>query len=295
MVSKKSPVILQEDDMPAKRTVKATRVPLATEPTKRILNCLPSRNTENDWLFENAVQAAALLAPAAIPDSKDLREKWWMVGDQGTTGSCVGWATADSVLRWTFVKAQLIAEDDCLSPRFIWMASKETDEFRTPPTTFIEEEGTSLKSALDIARKYGAVPDSCMPFATNQLFQGDAKTFYAMAARLKIASYFNLRPLLSTWASTLFRWRTWLATQGPILTRLGVDETWDRATDTNGDLDIYKPETVRGGHAIALVGYTPTRFIVRNSWGLGWGDKGYAYASLDYAKEAFTEAYGVTR
>ena len=44
---------------------------------------------------------------------------------------------------------------------------------------------------------------------------------------------------------------------------------------------------------LALVGYTPDRFIVRNSWGTGWGDRGFAYASLPYAQEAFTEAYGI--
>jgi C1A family cysteine protease len=32
---------------------------------------------------------------------------------------------------------------------------------------------------------------------------------------------------------------------------------------------------------------------VRNSWGLAWGDKGFAYASDAYAAAAFTEAYGV--
>jgi C1A family cysteine protease len=41
------------------------------------------------------------------------------------------------------------------------------------------------------------------------------------------------------------------------------------------------------------VGYTQDRFIVRNSWGLSWGDKGYGYASLAYTKAAFTEAYGI--
>ena len=59
-----------------------------------------------------------------------------------------------------------------------------------------------------------------------------------------------------------------------------------RPTDTKGKLDVYQPETARGGHAIALVGYTPDRFIVRNSWGTGWGDKGFAYASLEYASSA---------
>ena len=88
-------------------------------------------------------------------------------------------------------------------------------------------------------------------------------------------------------------WRAWLSGKGPILTRLGVDATWDNATATQGNLDVYQPGTVRGGHAVALVGYTPDRFIVRNSWGTGWGDQGYGYASLAYAQAAFQEAYGV--
>jgi C1A family cysteine protease len=57
-------------------------------------------------------------------------------------------------------------------------------------------------------------------------------------------------------------------------------------------LDAYQPETVRGGHAVCLVGYTKNYFIVRNSWSSQWGDNGFAYASNQYAAEAFTEAYG---
>jgi hypothetical protein len=173
-----------------------------------------------------------------------------------------------------------------LSPRFVWMASKETDPIITRPTTFIETEGTSLKSALDIARKFGVVRDAVLPFGTGKLYAGQGSTFYAIAAQRKITAYFNL-------GSSLTNWRTWLATKGPILTRLNVDTTWDLATANDGNLDEYNADVTRGGHAVALVGYKPDRFIVRNSWGTGWGDGGFAYASYDYAQEAFTEAYGV--
>jgi C1A family cysteine protease len=260
---------------------------------KRILNCIPSRETDRDWRLEHAAEAGLLAAaPAAIPASKDLRENWWKIGDQGSTGSCVGWATADSVLRWHFVKAGRLKKDERLSTRFVWMASKETDQFISQPTTFIEVAGTSLKSALDVARKFGLVTESVLPFASAKLFGGEEKAFYALAAQLKITSYFNLS--LST-GHDLADWRTWIATKGPILTRLTVDRTWRDAKATNGNLDVYRPETAKGGHAIALVGYTPDRFIVRNSWGTSlWGDGGFAHASLAYAQDAFTEAYGVS-
>jgi hypothetical protein len=254
---------------------------------KRILNVIPSKKTESDWSYDNATQAGILRTPAAIPGTKDLREAWWKVNDQGETGSCVGWATADSVLRWTFVKAGKVKPNELVSPRFIWMAAKETDEFNSQPTTFIEDDGTSPKAALDIARKFGAVLDKILPFSTGQLFPDPAKTFYAIAAKLKIASYFNL-------GTNLGNWRTWLATKGPILTRLEVDATWDNATATKGQLEIYQPQTARGGHAVSLVGYTTNGFIVRNSWGESWGDNGFAYASWSYAQAAFTEAYGVS-
>jgi hypothetical protein len=226
------------------------------------------------------------LADTSFPVSVDLRADWWDIGDQGATGSCVGWATADSVLRWHLVRAGRIAEADSLSVRFIWMAAKELDEFQSAPTTFIEPEGTSLKAALDVARKYGAVLEADLPFSGGRLFPADAAVFYAKASQLKIASYFNL-------GNNPTSWRRWLASNGPILTRLNVDAVWQNAR-REPRLRTYRPETASGGHAVALVGYDATGFIVRNSWGEGWGDKGFAYADDAYALAAFTEAYGVT-
>ncbi len=251
----------------------------------RILNCTPSRNTENDWHPENALSAGILRA-APIPQAKDLREKWWTLNDQHSTGSCVGWATADSVLRWHLVKAGRLTTKQMLSPRFIWMAAKETDEFNTRPTTFIESDGTSLKAALDIARRYGCVVDNVLPFASGKLYPHEVADFYATAAQYKITSYINL-------GRNLAEWRRWIATKGPILTRLDCDNTWMNAKNTNGRLDAYDAMSMQGGHAVAMVGYDQNQFIVRNSWGTNWGHKGFGYASNAYAAAAFTEAYGV--
>lgn len=252
---------------------------------RRILNCLPSPGQETDWTFGAAVMAG--VADTALPLEVDRREDgWWPVGDQKQTGSCVGWAVADALLRYHFVKAGWIGESDRLSTRFTWMASKEFDEFVTAPTTFIEPEGTSLKAALDVSRRYGAVLERDLPFEGGQLFPGSAQEFYLRAARLKIASYANLGPSPTAW-------RRWLANNGPILARLDVDATWDNAS-AEPTLHVYRPETKHGGHAVALVGYTPHGFIVRNSWGVDWGDGGYVFATNAYAAAAFTEAYGIS-
>jgi C1A family cysteine protease len=258
--------------------------------TRRICNLVPSTNTERDFTFQDSVAAGVLGAVAAPPPSVDLRKAWWTINDQEDTGSCVGWATADGVVRPAMVKANKLPKNQLLSPRFVWMASKEFDEFTTRAQGFIEEAGTSLKSAMDIVRKYGTVKDSLLPFhIVTKMHVGSENAFYAEAAQRKVASYFNLQRNLN-------QWKAWLASNGPILAGLSVDQTWDNATATGGNLDVFMPNTARGGHAIAIVGYLASgRFIIRNSWGTGWGDGGFAYATPAYiAAGFFDESYGIT-
>src|SRR5262245_5021035 len=64
----------------------------------------------------------------------------------GNNGVVRRWASTDGVARYHFVKANRLAQNAKLSPRFIWMASKETDEFVNRPETMIEGAGTSLKA-----------------------------------------------------------------------------------------------------------------------------------------------------
>jgi len=257
--------------------------------TRRICNLVPSRGTDKDWTFRDSIAGGAIRAVTAPPPSVDLRKPWWAINDQEDTGSCVGWATADGVVRYHMVMAGLLPKDQLLSPRFVWMASKEFDEFTTRADTFLEGSGTSLKSAMDIVRKYGAVTDAMLPFhIVTKMHTGPENAFYAEAAQRKVASYFNLQ-------RDLTQWKTWLASNGPILAGLTVDQTWDNAASTGGKIDTFMPNTARGGHAVTIVGYLASgRFIVRNSWGTGWGDGGFGYVSPAYiAAGFFVDSYGV--
>ena len=186
-----------------------------------------------DWRVEHMAAAGMELPESGLAKSVDLRKTWWKINDQGETGACVGWALADSVLRWHFVQAERLNKSDLLSPRFIWMAAKESDEFTDRPETFIEKAGTSLKAALDVARKYGCVGDALLPFQSASLFPGESGPFYIQAAQFKILMYIRLFGLQ--------QWKRWLSrNRGPLLIRVKVDRTWHDAP-SSGHLEFYDP------------------------------------------------------
>jgi len=262
----------------------------APDVSSYICNLTPSTGTDRDWRFADSVAANVMAAPVKAPSSYDLRAAWWGINDQQNTGSCVGWAVADGLVRYQLVAAGRLAQDVELSPRHVWMASKETDVFVSRPQTFIEQAGTSLKDAVRVTQKHGVALMSELPFHIDSAMYGASEAaFYTSCAQRRVGAYFNLR-------RDLTQWRNWLVSNGPILVGLNVDESWDRASANGGRISTFKPATTRGGHAVCVVGYrTDGRFIVRNSWGTAWGDEGFGYVSPSYIAAAFfDESYGVT-
>jgi hypothetical protein len=244
-----------------------------------------SRRPEDDY-----GAARAGLGQAPLPDAVDLREPWHAVRDQGHTASCVGWTLADSILRWHLVRAGRLAPDAPLSARQVWMSAKETDQREDYPSTFLEEDGTSLKAGLDVVRKFGAVLESELPW--DGFAAGSPEAFYASAAQRRLKAYFNLGDDAVPDRSVHFgRWRRWLFEQGPIAVLIKIDRHIEKPTDP---LDDFDEASVAGSHCAALFGYGPDHFLLRSSWGPGWGDGGYARMSLAYTAAAVIESYGVT-
>ncbi len=257
--------------------------------TRRILNLIPSTGTGTDWSVDVAVAVGALTSKP-LPKQVDLRANdWWPIGDQGQTGSCVGWAVADGAMRYLLVQANRLGQKERLSVRHVWMASKETDEFVDRPESFIEDAGTSLKAAVDVCRKHGVVPDPVLPFRLGNLFvTGTTDVFYALAAQRKAASYFNAK-------LDFKEWRRALASGAPIVAGLNVHAEFT-GLGADGVLNAAPPGSSQGGHAVCIVGYrSDGHFILRNSWGTGWGANGFAYVSEAYlAARFFRESYVLT-
>jgi hypothetical protein len=228
--------------------------------------------------------AEAHLGDAELPASVDLRRPWHPIADQGETASCVGWAVADSCVRWHLVEAGKLAPDQRLSARYVWMSAKETDQREEYPSTFLEYDGTSLKAGLDVVRKWGVPLEEELPWE-GRLATTPPEQFNRSARRNRIMAYFNLHQ-----DDRLDEWREWLAKSGPVLVLIAQDASFHACT---GELTTFAGDTVNGSHAAALVGYTPDHFLLRSSWGTDWGDAGYARLSNAYAEQAVIESYGV--
>ncbi|HLW77508.1 MAG TPA: C1 family peptidase, partial [Bryobacteraceae bacterium] len=53
------------------------------------------------------------------------------------------------------------------------------------------------------------------------------------------------------------------------------------------------PSGRHGRHAMLIVGYTGNYYIVKNSWGESWGDKGYCYVPKNVVAESEPDLIGV--
>jgi hypothetical protein len=144
-----------------------------------------------------AVVGDRVLNVGPSPARHEDHTPWYEVGDQGKTGSCVGWALADSVMWRQLVRKARLAEEDRLSPRFMWMAAKEMRARLTDtewhPTTFLEQGMTDVTSALDVARTVGAAPEEDLRWQDG-LYPGDIDHFYRSAAQRRIQHYYRLDP-----------------------------------------------------------------------------------------------------
>lgn len=78
---------------------------------------------------------------------------------------------------------------------------------------------------------------------------------------------------------------------GPCLIAIDVHQSF---LNTSSDGIVPPPSgDIVGGHAMTLVGWRQDRrWIVQNSWGEGWGDRGFCYLPMDYP--AIREVWTVT-
>jgi hypothetical protein len=187
--------------------------------------------------------------------------------DQGSDGACTGFGLAATIhramtLMWgTFIE---------VSPWMLYSIAKDHDEFSGR-----EYAGSSCRGALKGWSEHGVLPaEQWQKNYTTKATQETAK----LATQIPCGCYsrVNTRGIRDVHAA--------INSHGAVYCSATVHEGW--MNPTNGT--IAYSEKNSGGHAFCLVGYTNTGFVVQNSWGEAWGDKGLAvWSYADYTRNIY--------
>lgn len=215
-----------------------------------------------------------------LPQKVDLRPYFSPIRNQSKFGTCVAFAATGLreyyIGKYTDAKGSDITY---LSPLYVYYPSGPDD-------------GMTFYSAFDIMLRKGIPPETERPYDPNR---SNTEQFYAPITELQRK---NAAPYKINNFRYINRYRMIddikqaVANGDPVMVGIEVYPNFD-STPPTGIVPPVGEKKSRGGHALVVVGYDEENqwFIMRNSWGERFGDKGYAYMRYDIL-EKMTRAYG---
>lgn len=217
-----------------------------------------------------------LTLPVSIQAAKlatkvDLRSGCPAVYDQGNLGSCTAQALA-ALVAFLFKKQKKTV----YTPSRLFIYYNE----RVLEGTVSIDCGATIRSGMKVLNKQGSPRENLWPYVIRNFAKKPTTDVYKDGLKHLVTSYQRVNN------ANLGLMKTVLSNGTPIVGGFTVFESF--ITDAVARTGIVPmpnlSEGVLGGHAILVVGYDDTKnwFIVRNSWGSSWGDRGYFYIPYDY-------------
>jgi C1A family cysteine protease len=245
------------------------------------LGCKPDSEDRRDY-------PARMMLPrleSALPKECSWRALMSGVRDQGNLGSCVGFACA-AMKEFQELQQRPNTPFRNASEMWIYWKAKEID-------VWPNEEGTSIRDALKVLYGYGVPTEKAWPYTDKKAMHNKPPTQPAFWSKIvarwgKIGSYYRL--------NNVGEIKEWLYLHGPVVVGIPVGQTiFDpvQREGVKGKSFVRIPQTILGGHAILFTGYDDTHrlFQFKNSWSVGWGDRGYGYISYDYLDRVQYDAW----
>jgi C1A family cysteine protease len=221
----------------------------------------------------------------AIP-KVDLRPLCPPVYNQGNVGSCTANALAAAY--------QFDQTKEHFMPSRLFIYYEE----RVLENTVHADEGAEISSGIKVLKNKGVCPethatasatassvDMTWPYIEKKFDVQPNKACYDFASKHTIKSYHRVTQSIPQLRQSLIK-------GFPVVFGFKVYSSFEgKEVEKTGILKMpKKEEQMCGGHAVLIVGYDDTMeiegvkgaFIVRNSWGDSWGDKGYFYMPYAY-------------
>lgn len=214
--------------------------------------------------------------------SLDLRSKFGPAKNQGNQGSCLSFSLTSI---FEYVMKLNSAEDYDLSEAFLYYNARLMDYTEGVNTN--TDSGARLKPAIDSLLKYGIALEKVWPYKEEIYSLKPSEAAYKDAAQRKLISAMNVSHKVTDIKSAL-------VDGCPVAVSLILTKSFFNAI--NGYVAMPSEQEIdecladgekqnkHSSHAMVIVGFSDDlqMFIVRNSWGTDWGDRGYCYIPYSY-------------
>ena len=210
------------------------------------------------------------------------------IEDQGPIGSCTAQAGVALV---EYYDRRAFGRHVNRSRLFLYKATRNL-------LHWTGDTGAFLRTTMGALSLFGVPPEEYWAYNVADLDKEPTAFCYAFAQGFQSLQYFRLDSPGTTRDVLLNRIKTNLASGLPSMFGFTVYSSIGQA---NGSGAIPFPvggESTQGGHAVVVAGYDDNRlirntnggaittkgaFLIRNSWGTGWGESGYGWLPYEYA------------
>lgn len=210
----------------------------------------------------------------SLPNQIDLRSQMPSVYNQGDLGSCTANAIGGDI-----ESAMIRQGKPHYTPSRLFIYYNE----RVIENSIREDAGAQLRNGIKAVVRWGFSPETDWPYDISQFAKKPPRLVYRNASSNRIQQYARI-------AQNINDMRACLAGGDGFFFGFSVYSSFESQEVANTGIMPMprRMENTLGGHAVLAVGYDDSRrvFIVRNSWGEEWGDKGYFYMPYDFIADS---------
>ena len=240
--------------------------------------CLKKQKIDaRDYKFEDHFKLSAL----RLPTKFDLRTLYGLPEpyDQGDLGSC----TANGLGFCYHFNEIYQKYENIFMPSRLFIYYNE----RVLEGTVNEDAGAELRDGIKTINNSGVCDEKLWAYDISKFTVKPTQACYDQASLNKSVAYYAVNQNLTSIKTALYG-------GFPIVFGFLVYSSFETYTVANTGLVPYpdlRRDKLLGGHAVVAVGFDDSKvmpdkskgaIIVRNSWGTGWGDKGYFYMPYKY-------------
>lgn len=231
-----------------------------------------------DIKYELKPKTVKVVEKQRFPDIIDLRNKCPPIFNQLNLGSCTA-QSINGALQIDRIKLKL--PDVNLSRLFVYYNERDMQG------TVMQDSGASLRDGVKSINQFGVCSEDVWPYIIPKFTERPPSEVYRIALQHPKIRYERIdntkidliKGALFEGYPIVFGCDIYSSFESEEVQKTGKVPFPNFSKWTNNN-----PEEYKGGHAMIIVGYSneESSFIVRNSWGEDWGDKGYCYIPFDY-------------